>query len=205
MITEWPQLTAIVTTALAVIGSIIALTRWSIAQDRRINAAATSKDLEAAKEKASADFQAAKDATEAAVGAAKMKAASDLEIAKATTKAEIDAIKQSIKTEVDGVKMAIQDLGKLITSAQSKDNCVLCRRQVDDRLSKLSDDVHERATRESLGQAFSEVRALADKVAGDRLAVAKLEGKVDMCITVISELKGMVTTISGKIDSLREG
>ena len=86
---------------------------------------------------------------------------------------------------------AIVDLGKIVQAAQSKDSCRDCRREVDSELQ-------EWAMRESLAAAFEQIRDLRDEAAGDRLATAKLEGKLDAVLSSTARLEAMVTALAAR-------
>ncbi len=110
--------------------------------------------------------------------------------------------KRATVDALEVLKASIADISKALSAAQTRDACVICRREVDARLSALHDEIREKPTRSSVNQAFEAVRALEDRVVAGEKSTLKLEGKVDAALQALVDLKAMVTSLGSKVDRL---
>lgn len=99
---------------------------------------------------------------------------------------------------------------KKLDGAQTKEASSACRLQVDDslrklkedlaeRIQKLSDEVKERPSRESLAEAFRAIRELEGRVVAGEKATLELKGDLKLVLGATAEMKQMLAQLQSDV------
>jgi len=99
---------------------------------------------------------------------------------------------------------------KKLDAAQTKDASTSCRQQVDeslrrlkedlsDRIQKLSDEVKERPSRESLAEAFRAIRDLEGRVVDGEKNALELKGDLKLVLGATAEMRQMLAQLQSDV------